>query len=117
LQVYTKGASLMQPANKSSLTELLTPAFAALSAADATPDTAYFHKFFEVKAQREAAGVRPKSKRRAKKEAEVGPLASDEDSLAGSDAESDEIGENSLQTFEAVAHSWQDPAALQHTFL
>jgi hypothetical protein len=70
-----------------------------------------------VKAQREAAGVRPKSKRRAKKEAEVGPLASDEDSLAGSDAESDEIGENSLQTFEAVAHSWQDPAALQHTFL
>ena len=47
--------------------------------------------FLQVKAQREAAGVRPKSKRRAKREAEEGLLASDEDSL--SDAESEEIGE------------------------
>lgn len=82
----------MQPFARQSLTELSTPAFAALSAADAAPDTAYFHKFFEVKAQREAAGVRPKgkSKKRAK---DIEVLGSDDDSSVDSDAASEEIGE------------------------
>lgn len=89
LQVQAKGSSLMQPLAKQSLLELSSPAFAGLSAADLAPDTAYFHKFFEVKAQREAAGVRPKGKRKkAKEEA----LSSDEDSLADSDAASEEVG-------------------------
>ena len=83
----------MQPLAKQTLLQQATPAFAALSAADAAPDTAYFHKFFEVKAQREAAGVRPSRKRKKAKEEEDGPLGSDDDSLGGSDAASDEIGE------------------------
>ena len=84
----------MQPIAKQSLTDLSTPAFAALSAADAAPDTAFFHKFFEVKAQREAAGARPKGKSK-KRDKDSGPLGSDDDSGIDSDAASEEIGEPS----------------------
>ena len=86
----------MQPLAKQTLLQQATPAFAALSAADAAPDTAYFHKFFEVKAEREAAGVRPSRKRKKAKDDEEGPLGGDDDSLADSDAASDEIGEPHL---------------------
>ena len=96
MQVHPKGASLMQPLAKQTLLQQATPAFAALSAADAAPDTAYFHKFFEVKAEREAAGVRPSRKRKKAKDDEEGPLGGDDDSLADSDAASDEIGEPHL---------------------
>lgn len=93
LQVQPKGSSLMQPV----ITPVdSTPAFAALSAADAAPDVAYFHKFFEVKAEREAAGVRSARKKKKAKgeEEEGGPLGDDDDdddSLADS-AVSEEIG-------------------------
>ena len=94
LQAQAKGASLMQPLAKVSLAELISPAFAMLSAADVAPDTAYFHKFYEVKAKREAAGVRPKGKRKKRAAEGEGPLTEDdEDSLADSDAGSEEVGE------------------------
>ena len=83
----------MQPLAKPDLLDIGTPAFAALSAADAAPDTAYFHKFFEVKAAREAAGVRPAKKRKRAKEEEEEALGDEDDSLADSDAASEEIGE------------------------
>lgn len=89
LQVQAKGTSLMQP-HVRAWEETL--AFKALSAADAAPDTAYFHKFFEVKAAREAAGLRSTRKKKLRDEGEDGPLGDDKDSLADSEAASEEIG-------------------------
>ena len=81
----------MQPLAKAP-EELLTPAFAGLSAADVAPDTAYFHKFFEIKAQRQAAGLRPKGKKKKRRDDEDGPLGSDEEDSDAESGASEEIG-------------------------
>lgn len=86
---------MMQPRTRISATEVATPAFVEATAAQEAPDTAYFHKFYQVKAERERRGLRPKAKKKSQG-VEDGPLERDdkEDSLAGSDADSDEMGEN-----------------------
>lgn len=95
-QAQAKGGSLMQPIAKPSATENATAEFEQVSARSAAPDVAYFHKFYEVKSSREAAGLRPKSKRkkRGADDEDAAPLdgSDDDGSIADSEALSDEMG-------------------------
>ena len=56
-------------------------------------DMAFFHKFFEVKAKRQASGQRLSKKRKVSK-SEQEPASSDDDS-AGSEASSEAVGKRS----------------------
>ena len=87
-----KGPSLQAAAVGKATDSLAAVDGAAAGEEEQPADTAFFHKFFELKAQGQAS--RLKSKKRTREEA----LIDDDDSLADSDASSEAVGE--LHTYE-----------------